>query len=145
LLDENSILESAKRILNILPKQFDMAIAKDKFSKGEEDALQLIFIQDLTRYNELLDIMSSSLEKLISAINGIFADQHVTNYEYLWAGLSKMHTALEMIALDLTANRIPVLWKLKSFLSVKPLDGFIENLQERLSFLQVWKWIKTKS
>jgi Dynein heavy chain C-terminal domain len=79
LLDENSILESAKRILNILPKQFDTAIAKDKFSKGEEDALQLIFIQDLTRYNELLDIISSSLEKLISAIKGIFTVQHVTN------------------------------------------------------------------
>jgi Dynein heavy chain C-terminal domain len=71
MLDENSIVESAKRILDILPKQFDMAIAKDKFSKGEEDALQLIFIQDLTRYNELLNIMSSSLEKLIRAINGI--------------------------------------------------------------------------
>jgi hypothetical protein len=52
-----------------------------------------------------------------------------------------MHPALEMIALDLTANRIPVLWKLKSFLSVKPLDRFIENLQERLGFLRVRKRI----
>jgi Dynein heavy chain C-terminal domain len=82
MLDENSIVESAKRILNILPKHFDMAIAKDKFSKGEEDALQLIFIQDLTRYNELLNIMSSSLEKLIRAINGIFTLKHTTNFEY---------------------------------------------------------------
>jgi Dynein heavy chain C-terminal domain len=70
--DGNSIVESAKRILDILPKPFDMAIAKGKFSRGEEDALQLIFIQDLSRYNELLDIMSSSLGKLISATNGIF-------------------------------------------------------------------------
>jgi hypothetical protein len=83
LLDESSVVESAKRILDILPKPFDMATAKDKFSKGEEDALQLIFIQDLSRYNELLNIMSTSLEKLISAINGNFTVKQVANYKYL--------------------------------------------------------------
>lgn len=50
-----------------------------------------------------------------------------------------MHPALETLAMDLKANQIPVLWKLKSFLCIKPLDGFIENLKERLSFLLVQK------
>lgn len=71
MFDGNMIVESAQRILDILPNQFDMAIAKEKYSKGEEDALQLIFIQDISRYNELLNVMLTSLRKLISAINGM--------------------------------------------------------------------------
>lgn len=46
----------------------------------EEDALQLIFIQDLSRYNELLKIMSTSLEKLIGAINGNYIEKQDTDY-----------------------------------------------------------------
>jgi len=77
---EQQVIASAEGILNLIPTQFDMTAAKDKFLLGEEDVLQLILLQDLNRYNDLVEIMTSTLNNLIRAIKGKQNKKHFLHF-----------------------------------------------------------------
>lgn len=71
-----------------------------------------MLLQEAKRYNDLLEIVQSTLQDLLKALRGLVA----------------MSKQLEMTATSLFNNKIPVNWS-KSYPSLKPLGRNISQLQ----------------
>jgi dynein heavy chain len=82
-----------------------------------DNPLNVVLMQELERYNALLSII---VEHLASLEKGI-------------QGLSVISSDLEVIMQDLLRNKLPVSWAAYYF-SMKPLNRWIEDLQDRIEF-----------
>jgi len=74
------------------------------------------------RYNKLIATIVKSLKDIQSALKG----------EQL------MSDALEEVSTSLLRGLVPILWKKKSYPSLKPLASYILDLTERLAYFQKW-------
>lgn len=105
-----------------LPAQFDMEYAQLKYPVLWEESMNTVLCQELIRFNNLLSLMKSSLENIQKAVKGLVV----------------MSSELEVLGNALFVNRIPILWKSRSYPSLKPLSGYIQDQQERLKFFHDW-------
>jgi len=64
-----------------------------------------VLVQEAKRYNDLLEIVQSTLENLLKALKGLVV----------------MSEQLELMALSLFNNKIPENWLSMSYPSLKPL------------------------
>ena len=86
------------------------------------DSLSTVLSQEMDRYNQILVVMSSSLEELQRAIRG----------EVL------MSDELDNMYVGFTNNTVPDNWGLVAYPSLKPLASWVENLIGRVNFMQIW-------
>jgi len=84
--------------------------------------MNTVLTQELTRFNGLIKIITSSLNDLKKAIKG----------EVLLS--ADLETALG----SLENGQVPAMWLKKSFPSLKPLGSYIKDLMERLNWFQHW-------
>lgn len=85
--------------------------------------MNTVLVQELMRYNRLLEIIRQSLLDLIAAMDG----QKVMTFE------------LERLGESLLNNTIPIMWKERSFPSLKPLMSYVfKDLQKRLNMFNEW-------
>ena len=49
-----------------------------------------------------------------------------------------MSEQLEEMLESLHQNQVPEIWKAKSFLSLKPLTTWIDDLNQRIKFFNLW-------
>ena len=82
------------------------------------DALNL---QELIRFNNLLDVIRNSLSNIVKAVKGQIV----------------MSSDLEVLGNSLFFGKIPAMWKSKSYPSLKNLGSYITDLLVRLDFFQV--------
>ena len=61
----------------------------------------------------------------------------LVNLQKAVKGLVVMNADLEKVAESLMINKLPATWAKKSYPSLKPLAGYIQDLIKRLEFLQV--------
>ena len=105
-------------------------IATDSYAKeimkltpnGLLSCLSTVLMQEVARYNRLLMKLTSSLEQLIRAVKGIVL---------MSAELDLMYTAL-------FNNLVPENWKSVSYLSLKKLTSWVQDLKDRVSFMRTW-------
>jgi dynein heavy chain, axonemal len=119
------VAELAIEIENRLPKILDMENAGPTtfIKRGEHmDSLSTVLSQEMDRYNQILVVMSSSLEELQRAIRG----------EVL------MSDELDNMYVGFTNNTVPDNWGLVAYPSLKPLASWVENLIGRVNFMQIW-------
>ncbi len=83
--------------------------------------MNIVLIQELTRFNGLLLVIKESIENVRKAINGTIV----------------MSNSLEDIYNSLIAGRLPSLWASKSYPSLKSLGNYINDLCARIDFFQV--------
>lgn len=81
-----------------------------------------MLVQELVRYNRLLEVMKSSLANLKKALKGLVV----------------MSEDLEKLSNSIYDNQVGKLWADKGFLSLKPLGSWIEDLLARVKFLNLW-------
>eukprot|EP01017_Pseudomicrothorax_dubius_P033097 TRINITY_DN4395_c0_g1_i1.p1 TRINITY_DN4395_c0_g1~~TRINITY_DN4395_c0_g1_i1.p1 ORF type:complete len:260 (+),score=59.27 TRINITY_DN4395_c0_g1_i1:104-883(+) len=84
--------------------------------------MNTVLCQEIIRYNRLLFEMRDSLINVKKALKGEVV----------------MSEELERLSNSLFNNQVPKLWENKGFLSLKPLASWIQDLNERIDFLNNW-------
>ncbi|CAG9319005.1 unnamed protein product [Blepharisma stoltei] len=109
-------------ILEKLPTEFDLADIKEKYPITFEESLNTVLQQEVMRYNRLIGIARSTLTAVQQAATGN----------------SIMSIDLEEIAASLLIGKVPDSWKQISYPTIKPLASFVDNLAERVNFIESW-------
>jgi len=119
---EAQIGDLASDIESRLPPLFDIEEVSIQYPTQYEESMNTVLIQEVIRYQRLLDAMQSTLKDLQKAL----------------VGKTVMSEELEHIATSLFNNQVPALWADRGFLSLKPLAAWFAELQERITFLTGW-------
>lgn len=72
-----------------------------------EESLNTVLIQEVIRYNRLLNIIQTSLKDLLKALKGLVV----------------MSEKLEDMASSMFNQKVPVMWSSKAYPSLKPLGN----------------------
>lgn len=72
-----------------------------------EESLNTVLVQEVIRYNKLLDIIQSSLQELLKALKGLVV----------------MSAKLEDMAFSMFNQKVPAIWSSKAYPSLKPLGN----------------------
>ena len=83
--------------------------------------MNIVLVQELIRFNELLFIIKDSIFDIKKAVNGQIV----------------MSNTLEEVYNSMIAGNLPELWASKSYPSLKSLGSYIADLCERIKFFNV--------
>lgn len=118
-----SIINDIDNIINTkLPKNINIEEVKKKFPIIKEECMNSILIQEIMRYNKLLNLVYLTLEDLVKA----------------YKGLIPLTDEIEEIANQIISNITPGLWVKSSYPSKKPIGSWIDDLSDRLKFFGTW-------
>lgn len=119
---EAMIVSLANTILNDVPDAFDMVYARANYGTDYMQSMNSVLTQELEKFNILIGLIKSSLRELKRAI----------------AGEALLSPELEAALNSMALNQIPLLWKAKSFNSLKPLGSYIKDVNSRIDFFRGW-------
>ncbi|EFJ31602.1 hypothetical protein SELMODRAFT_86461 [Selaginella moellendorffii] len=119
---EEVLLELAKDQASRIPPPFDIELARYRFPVRYEESMNSVLHQEMTRYNNLTEVIRTSLHTLQRTLKGLVA----------------MSSDIEKLANSMYIGKIPAMWAGKSYPSLKPLTSYVADLQQRLNMLQVW-------
>ncbi len=123
---DDIVLDIAKALLKDLPINMNKDVGNKKLFETNEmgliPSLSTVLLQEIQRFNNLLDVMRNSLDQVQKAIKGFV----VMSQE-----LDQMYTAF-------LNNQLPNNWKKASYPSLKPLGSWFLDLLERVKFMDNW-------
>ncbi|XP_014215495.1 dynein heavy chain 3, axonemal [Copidosoma floridanum] len=119
---ESMVFELATEILQKMPKQFDCEAIEDKYPVLYENSMNTVLRQEVIRFNRLTGVIKGSLVNVKKAIKGQIV----------------MSSDLEEIFNSMCVGRVPEAWAKKSYPTLKPLSSYINDLLQRIGFLQDW-------
>lgn len=120
---EEEVLELAGKVLESLPKPIDYESTVKIFAE-DNSPLKIVLLQEIERYNILLEDISQSLVSLQKGIQGLVV----------------MSSDLEEIYKCIYEGRVPNSWQ-KMYPSMKPLASWTRDLIQRVD--QLLKWSET--
>jgi len=116
------LAESAANLLSKIPKEFDEEYAAKRHPITPEESMNTVLLQEILRFNRLVQIVRSSLVNIGKAIKGEVV----------------MSVELEAVGNSIFDNRTPAMWMKRSYPSLKPLASYVVDFVERLDFIQRW-------
>ena len=117
-----TIFSLSDMILSKIRDPFDIESVRKQYPLTYYDSMNTVLIQELGRYNNLIVLIKKSLIVLQKAYDGAV----VITIEY------------EILGESLVENKVPAMWSNNSYTSCKSLVSWVEDLSNRLSFLQNW-------
>ena len=119
---EKAVALAAMEIVSIEWKLFDIESIGLLYPVVYEESMNTVLQQECIRYNKLIAIMLRTLPNLLSALKGLVA----------------MSSDLDAIAKSIAVNQVPKLWSDAAYPSMKPLSSWVDDLVERVGFIQQW-------
>lgn len=117
---EEKVLEMAADFMNRIPTNIDYA-ATAKLLADEPSPLNIVLLQEIARYNKLLDKIRRSLIDLQKGIQGLVV----------------MSSDLEQTFNSIFNGVVPPIW-IGAYPSQKPLASWFRDLIERIEFFAQW-------
>ncbi|KAJ8920059.1 hypothetical protein NQ315_011713 [Exocentrus adspersus] len=117
---EEKVAQLASDVLSKLPSNMDYELT-DKLIGKQKTPLDVVLLQEIQRYNALLDSINSSLEDLQKGIKGLVV----------------MSSELEEIFTCMYEGRVPPVW-LKAYPSLKLLGSWARDLSARVDHFAAW-------
>jgi len=121
-----SIEDSIKELIIIIekdtPSPFDYEAVFIKYPTQYNESMNTVLIQEVIRYNVLLNLMEKHINTLKKALSGKIV----------------MSDDMEKISMALYNNQVPQIWIKLGFLSLKPLMSWLIDLKERITFFNDW-------
>ena len=111
--------ELAGDISDRIPNEFDIEAAQIAFPVLYEESMNTVIIQELIRFNRLINKISSSLRDVRKAIKGLVV----------------MSAELEAMGNSMVIGKVPAMWAAVAYPSLKPLGSWVTDFLERLKFL----------
>jgi dynein heavy chain len=109
-------------ILERIPGNIDLVPVRRKFPVDYHESMNTVLVQEITRYNGMLRVMSISLKDLALAVKGLIV----------------MTQPLEEIATAMFNNKVPAAWEKSAYPSLMPLASWAADLEKRIKFLMGW-------
>ncbi|NXN51379.1 DYH1 protein, partial [Rynchops niger] len=119
---EELVEETSKVILAKLPAPMNLQEVIHKYPLLYEESMNTVLVQEVIRYNKLLEVIAQTLKDLLKALKGLVV----------------MSSQLELMASSLYNNTVPEMWNAKAYPSLKPLASWVNDLVQRIEFLQKW-------
>ncbi|XP_058416307.1 dynein axonemal heavy chain 1 isoform X1 [Diceros bicornis minor] len=119
---EEIVEDMAQNILLQVPEPINLQNVMTKYPVLYEESMNTVLVQEVIRYNRLLQVITQTLRDLLKALKGLVV----------------MSSQLELMAASLYNNTVPELWNAKAYPSLKPLSSWVMDLLQRLDFLQAW-------
>ncbi|CAB3257081.1 unnamed protein product [Arctia plantaginis] len=119
---EHIVEEMTSNILSKLPDLFDIEISQTKYPADYNDSMNTVLIQEMKRFNKLLNEIKVSLSDLQKAVKGLII----------------MSQALDLQSNAMLLGKIPSNWAQVSYPSLKPLSSYVSDFIERLNMLKDW-------
>ncbi|KAH9276392.1 hypothetical protein BASA83_001085 [Batrachochytrium salamandrivorans] len=120
--NDEILIEVTSDILARVPTTFDLEDAIKKYPVNYNESMNTVLIQEMTRFNKLIQVVFLSLVNVQKAIKGLVV----------------LSAELEEVGKSILVKRVPAMWASKSYPSLKPLGGYINDLIARLRFFQTW-------
>ena len=105
-----------------LIKEFNVDDVKKKYPLKYEDCMNSVLIQEIMRYNILLELIFKNLDECVKAFMG-----HMP-----------LTDEIEEMASQLIKGQIPSSWIKASYPSKKPILSWIKDLSNRIKFFNEW-------
>jgi len=103
-------------------KPFPLDEIAAKYPLAYEQSMNTVLSQECIRYNKLINIFNKSLADLLKALKGLVV----------------MSSDLDAMATSLFSNQVPATWAKAAYPSLKPLASWMEDLVQRIAFVQIW-------
>jgi len=109
-------------ILSGVREPFKIKEIERKFPFTYEESMNAVLLQELARYNTLIETIRSSLDVMLKTLEGNLVSNAETD---------ELFTSIKN-------NAIPERWLKKSYPSKKTLIGYIEDIKKRLAVFEQW-------
>lgn len=116
------VAELATALLARGLEPFPLDDISERYPLRYDESMNTVLTQECIRYNKLIVAFNLTLSDLLKALKGLVV----------------MSSELEEMAHALYSNQVPTLWTAVSYPSLKPLIAWIDDLVERIAFINRW-------